>query len=76
MKLSDWFNFGYGPVEFHRDLHAAVFAGAAWASIRIPEIKEFTAEQFIGDLKVIGCLMLAKFLASYVLNSKPPDSQS
>lgn len=70
-----WFSLGYGAVEFHRDLHAAIFAVAAWGAIRIPQITTFTQEQFVIDLKMAASILAAKFLASYVLNNKPPDSK-
>ena len=70
--LKTWFDLGYGPPEFHRDLHAAIFGLATWAAIRIPEWHSFTADQFHADLKVAATLFAAKFVASYVTNSVPP----
>lgn len=70
--LKDLFALGYGKPEFQQDLKAAVLAMAAWAAIRIPQIKSFTIEEFEGDLKIVLALGVAKFLSSYVTNNTPP----
>lgn len=74
--MPDWlknaFALGYGSPELQKDLHAALFAMAAWGAIRLPQIQTFTWDQFTGDLKIVVCLGAAKFLASFVTNNQPP----
>ena len=76
MKWSDWFQIGYGPAEFHRDVHVAWVVFLTYALTRIPQIRSFTWDQFKEDSLTVGSMIVITIIKSYLGKTQQPGSGS
>ena len=68
-----WISMCYGAAERHQDFHVAFVVISSYLIVRLPQIEQFTWEQFQGDFKTVAIMAIVAILKSYVTNNEPPE---
>lgn len=73
MNWKAWFSLGYGPQEFHRDVHVAWVVLLTYLVTRLPEIKTYTIDDFKQDAWTVGSMIVITLAKSFLTDNTPPD---
>ncbi len=73
--MSQWFDFGYGPKEFKRDVHVAWVVVSAYLIVRLPQWQSFTPEKFKQDCIDLAVIAVVAVLKSWSMRT-PTDQPS
>lgn len=72
MNWRAWFQIGYGPNEFHRDIHVAWVIFLSYAITRIPQLHTMTWHDCQEDMLTVVSMILVALAKSYLTNNTPP----